>query len=218
MNYYRFSNNSGFALGMILLVIALIAAISASVSLSGNTSFARVNQMEKSKSYGGVLKSYGELLRQSYRQMLRNGFTPSGIDYAAACTGSSDCLAPNVKYTRFEREIFHGSPEVLEPYAYWAFHNAAAFPNSPENVETLVALLNHPIKTEYCLSLMSNAAGRKLEAADIPFASNFVLNAAQGTFSATFAFQPPAVDGCFGVSGGGSDVYYYYYIILGEYE
>ncbi len=207
MNKYKSSHSaqSGFALGLILLVIILMAAVTASMSLTSGNDMSHVSR-DRLKSYALVIKSHGAHIRDTVKSMER--IYSAGVDLDYGCSGDS-CLAAKVKLNKIPFEVFSPSLTGVYGYNFWASSDAAFF----STYSTRMFVLKRSLNSELCAIIESVNRGRTVNAADIPVAANFVVSGGGNgdTFVAQFNWDAPSQDGCFRYPADR----YYYYIIIG---
>ncbi len=204
---------SGFALGLILVVIALMAAITSALTIYGGDTSSHIAD-DKLRAYAVVVKSHGAHIRDTYKSLER---THGSVNTNWSCSGSN-CLWPRVKLSRIPMEIFTSDPPSgTYGSSYWSVSGPAVFPS----YSSTMFVLRYPIAARMCEIIESQNRNARVEAADIRQADVFALNGSGEFFLAQFSWEPTSQDGCFsnpnGVDGNNNARFqYYYYIMVGR--
>ncbi|TAH33134.1 MAG: hypothetical protein EYC62_07450 [Alphaproteobacteria bacterium] len=207
MNKFRFvfASQAGFAMGMVLLVIIMIAAISAALSLTTGNQMAYVDR-DRIKSSVVALKSHGAHIRETIKNMERI-YRTGDIDYGSTCTGER-CVAAKVRLQKIPSNIFSGNPTGAYGYNYWSMADAAVF----NTFTTRVFVLKPSVTSDVCTMIESMNRVSSVNDNDILVATSFAVdNVNNGdTFTAQFNWDPSSQDGCFKYQANR-----YYYVIIG---
>ncbi len=200
----------GFAIGMMLLVIALIAAITVAISKSG-VDISNQTSVEKANGYALAVKSHGSNIRNTILNMVRNGNAISDINRSDACSGSK-CLKAKFGNQMLPRETFSNAETVNYGFTSWVSNQSASFRDYPMDVY----FLKEPIKERVCLRIESLNQSQPVSDNDILEGGSFDVD--DSTLSANFFgnWNPSRIDGCFKMKQNDDTFLYYYYIVIGK--
>ena len=204
--------SGGFALGVILMLIVLIAALVTFASVSGTSQTSFLDR-EKAKAAAFMIRSQGGAIRDTFRSMVRQGQTATSIDYAPTCTGQTKCIMSKadsgLALKNLDSRYFSDVAGQLNSYELWRFDNRAAL--SP-STDSAVVVLMRPLKSEICLAIESSVRNRPVTDTSSYESLSLLSFATDGTAEIAFSNLPQRSDGC-AMDSGGSDLYYF--MILG---
>lgn len=204
----------GFALGMVLMMIVLLAALVTFFSITGSSQSGYVEK-ETIRAGAFAIRSQGGTIRDTFRSMLRQGFTPTSLDYAPDCTGKASCImnrsVSGISLQNMDQRIFSDTTSVgqVSSYDLWRFDSTGNI--GPTLTSTIVAL-SRPLKPEVCYALQSSITGAQITAAaQLPVISAF-KGFEDGSANVELQVQPTTAEGCGYFE---NEDKFIYYMILG---
>ena len=181
----------GFALGLILLVVVLMAA---AMSL-GSRGFVGLSSAEEARGYVTHLRSMGGALREAIVNMQNQGIATNAINRAWDCNGRT-CLQQKLSSgLRFNQNVFVVPPSPLPNhfYKYWTNDRDASFSGG---ASLDIYFLRFPVKTEICTTIEALNQGRSVRITDLR-AINAFTDPADGSLGIfDLSGNPAALDGC----------------------
>lgn len=207
----RYTNSSsGFAMGMILLVIALMATVTVAMSY-GFRGGGNDLTIEKANAYAAALKSQGMSIRNVIRtQMTAETYALANRDPACDPASNRNCLVSALQFRKIPDEAFTSTIASANLYSLWAYNTRFQFQDSGTNFNLDIYVHRQPIQQNICLLIESRNRGQRITASDIPVAFQLSFLSLP-TVNGYAVWKPVAVDGCFGDGIG-----YYYYVVVGK--
>ena len=201
--------NRGFALGLILLVIALMAVVTAALSTSsrGNMQFV---DADKARGYANSVRSQAGVIRDAISSMRLQGISMQSIDRSWDCT-VGNCLRDRIDGRKILSDAFTSTPPSgVVGFQYWASDLSASF----KGISLDTYVLRFPIKGEICAAIQSLNVGRLQSIGDIPIYDSLSFSNGGATADLNISAQLSALDGC--VRADANSQMAHYYFIVGK--
>jgi hypothetical protein len=199
--------NRGFALGLILLVIALMAVVTAALSISsrGNMQFV---DTDKARGYANSVRSQAGTIRDAILSMRLQGISMQSIDRSWDCA-VGNCLREKIDGRKILGDAFNATPaSEIVSFQYWASDLSASF----KGISLDTYVLRFPIKGEICAAVQSLNSGRPQSINDIPVFDSLIFSNGGATVDLNSSVQLSALDGCFRADANARMAYYYFII------
>lgn len=212
------SSEKGFALGIVMVIIVLMIALTTMASYTGTNNKSGATDLEKATGYHMLIRNQGGLIRDAYRAAVRHSNSAGAdVDTGYSCTSAPLCVRATVQLKRLPNDTFSTTPNATNTYNYWAFNRNMSF----GTFTAYVALLKFPIKEQVCRLIQANASGvGSTSATSIPTITSFSPPAANSAaFHGSANWVPEGAEGCFIYNTGQpapNNRAYYYYIIIGR--
>lgn len=184
----------GFALGLILLVVVLMAIMAGAMSL-GSRGSVGFSSTDEARGYATHLRSMGGALREAIINLQNQGIATNAINRSWDCNGRT-CLQQKLNTgLRLNQSIFAAPPSSLPNhfYKYWTNDRDSSFASG---TALDVYFLRFPVKTEICTTIEALNQGRSVRITDLRTV-NALTDPGDGT-SGIFDLtgSPVGLDGC----------------------
>lgn len=208
------SRSGGFAIGLILLVIVLMAAISTAMSIGSRGNFGLVDA-DRARGYAQHLRSQANAVKTAIDNLRARGLAMEGINRAWGCSGTN-CLQAAIQNSRFLNDVFAAAPPaVTHSYQQWANDTNAVFQNG---LELDVYVLRQQISGGICAAIQSAAVGRVVTIQNVPVLTEEMSFNNRGDPPTVVAeldargFIPSGQDGCVRGTNGATTGFYYFVV------